>query len=160
MTKEATMSPFIFQSTLPRRERPFRILHTISIKYFNPRSREGSDFVPRYHRSMPQYFNPRSREGSDTTPPVTLKAPSISIHAPAKGATAYVNAQFAWSEISIHAPAKGATGIGLPQPNRISFQSTLPRRERHSSLLRLACSHAISIHAPAKGATVLHSFCF
>ena len=48
-----------------------------AIRYFNPRSREGSDVVP-LHRLLPrQNFNPRSREGSDgrlmTAAPVTSR---------------------------------------------------------------------------------------
>ena len=34
--------------------------------YFNPRSREGSDFGPADGRKGEVYFNPRSREGSDS----------------------------------------------------------------------------------------------
>ena len=33
------------------------------------------------------------------------------------------------------------------------FQSTLPRRERHSTMPRKTRGKRISIHAPAKGAT-------
>ena len=36
----------------------------------------------------------------------------------------------------------------------IRFQSTLPRRERQSSLTEFSCVLMISIHAPAKGATI------
>ena len=78
----------LFQSTLPRRERLFRLPESKRInKDFNPRSREGSDpksltvsqlsakfqsTLPRrerltlHHSSSAQaHFNPRSREGSD-----------------------------------------------------------------------------------------------
>ena len=34
-------------------------------RYFNPRSREGSDHLRRQLGPHPHYFNPRSREGSD-----------------------------------------------------------------------------------------------
>ena len=54
-----------FQSTLPRRERRKKMLLTSWETDFNPRSREGSDFVP--------YPN--------------INDSNISIHAPAKGAT-------------------------------------------------------------------------
>ena len=58
---------FLFQSTLPRRERP----------YYDMRGRVA-----------PKYFNPRSREGSDHLLEITKKLfKMISIHAPAKGAT-------------------------------------------------------------------------
>ena len=77
-----------FQSTLPRGERrylnprivvngtisihapargathPFRFLFPSS-RYFNPRSREGSDSPPLPVPAFLCYFNPRSREGSD-----------------------------------------------------------------------------------------------
>ena len=57
-------------------------------------------------------------------------------------------------KISIHAPAKGAT-LQLQQTMRrlSSFQSTLPRRERHDIGLPCSLEAVISIHAPAKGAT-------
>ena len=55
----------IFQSTLPRRERPFLSAGNADIRNFNPRSREGSDILL----------------GGD------CQRRGISIHAPAKGAT-------------------------------------------------------------------------
>ena len=57
-----------------------------------------------------RYFNPRSREGSDGSgkfAEVFIK--TISIHAPAKGATFRLCTASTSAEISIHAPAKGAT---------------------------------------------------
>ena len=77
-----------FQSALPRRER-LKLFHlcVLIFRYFNPRSREGSDatfssrpsfikisirapakgatFSCRVLVSRSPYFNPRSREGSD-----------------------------------------------------------------------------------------------
>ena len=81
----------VFQSTLPRGERPrpcCNYEHTdcnfnprsregsddsysdVRPAYtdFNPRSREGSDLSDLPVRSGRQYFNPRSREGSDEWP--------------------------------------------------------------------------------------------
>ena len=55
----------MFQSTLPRRERLYNILHTPLVVGFNPRSREGSDPF------LCAFFLHRV----------------VSIHAPAKGAT-------------------------------------------------------------------------
>ena len=77
-----------FQSTLPRRERHYDSMQWPGLKYFNPRSHEGSDGVlvmsaalvavfqstlPRRERqrdhaptkSTAHNFNPRSHEGSD-----------------------------------------------------------------------------------------------
>ena len=57
--------PKRFQSTLPRRERRFSFRYSLLRKYFNPRSREGSDEL---HADTGHKLD-------------------ISIHAPAKGAT-------------------------------------------------------------------------
>ena len=124
-----------FQSTLPRGERHKNHRDVCSDKrYFNPRSREGSDGTTRgwnitdlqFQSTLPrgerlysretysriQNFNPRSREGSDGTwRNFTRTTAEISIHAPARGATAS-NADIAKHlQISIHAPARGATDV-------------------------------------------------
>ncbi len=102
-----------------------------------------------------QNFNPRSREGSDfLRVPANMTGKQISIHAPARGATltlwlalrAVVKFQstlprgerhyeeifpLCVKRISIHAPARGATA-----PQRLCKSSG-----------------TISIHAPARGAT-------
>ena len=86
--------------------------------------------------------------------------PEISIHAPAKGATGVSPSHSRYMLISIHAPAKGATVTAdksdrreqnfnprsregsdplwvLRQTVQVSFQSTLPRRERRDGSSRL-----------------------
>ena len=105
--------------------------HVMQRGYFNPRSREGSDWTPPRPSAPQDYFNPRSREGSDILP----------------GNSCCV----------------------------MSFQSTLPRRERRGGTFdrdrnrdfnprsregsdadyvrKLEITYNISIHAPAKGAT-------
>ena len=104
-------------------------------------------------------FNPRSREGSDRNVLETIAFSNVSIHAPAKGATTTAAPAHSLPMVSIHAPAKGAT---LPRRATFvlqsQFQSTLPRRERHSwhGAHDLICR--VSIHAPAKGATVSNPF--
>ena len=58
-----------FQSTLPRRERHLsRKKRRAGTRYFNPRSREGSDQNKRSCLITYLHFNPRSREGSDGQP--------------------------------------------------------------------------------------------
>ena len=157
--KGATASAFIdnpvyavFQSTLPRRERPQPNSESTTILPFQstlPR-RERLNLDCPVQRTI--YFNPRSREGSDCLRVSLLTAPNISIHAPAKGATEFPSTVSALSQ----------------------FQSTLPRRERHfwpeifsastnfnprsregsdAFYNGLLNSGYISIHAPAKGAT-------
>ena len=79
-------------------------------KYFNPRSREGSDSVEYGMKWLQKNFNPRSREGSDLKRAfVDIEIDTISIHAPARGAT-----------------CRHSFGTGDGE-----FQSTLPRGERH-----------------------------
>ena len=46
-------------ATILTHVRPDRIF------YFNPRSREGSDWMADSYKHKPKDFNPRSREGSD-----------------------------------------------------------------------------------------------
>ena len=58
-----------FQSTLPRGERPTSRPGLTSASDFNPRSREGSDTSISIQEPFFQYFNPRSREGSDVSRP-------------------------------------------------------------------------------------------
>ena len=80
-----------FQSTLPRRERRSKSRLPSPFVNFNPRSREGSDYLPFAILHRPFYFNPRSREGSDSVIlAISAKPQIISIHAPAKGATAKI----------------------------------------------------------------------
>ena len=57
--------PIAFQSTLPRRERRGRVGGVGRLSHFNPRSREGSDSGVSDHGRHSNHFNPRSREGSD-----------------------------------------------------------------------------------------------
>ena len=144
-----------FQSTLPRGERHRQILYKevkfyISIhapargatqtalanlgchKYFNPRSREGSDnltrifiyYCDRFQSTLPRgerlhkpYRTWRLFPFQSTLPrgerPVLIQpwTPDIkiSIHAPARGATSFSFPIWLDSKISIHAPARGAT---------------------------------------------------
>ena len=46
----------IFQSTLPRRERPSAPPPCQTYQYFNPRSREGSDALPLDQSAVDQLF--------------------------------------------------------------------------------------------------------
>ena len=125
---------FLFQSSLPRGERPPFPLFCLPVV---------SD------------FNPRSREGSDTLPRSRFPSTVISILAPARGATACI---IGMSDcpivISILAPARGAT---LSQRFRtvtwLIFQSSLPRGERLYPLTVIYPLCTISILAPARGAT-------
>ena len=171
-----------FQSTLPRRERQHSLGTAFALSYFNPRSREGSDFIRLSNFSLLHlYFNPRSREGSDTTVSVPFDSSHNFNPRSREGSDGLFSKYCFHHIISIHAPAKGATWQVQRLKRVRKFQSTLPRRERPSCktklyflspnfnprsregsddyqllCLRIVC---ISIHAPAKGATLLRR-CF
>ena len=91
-TRKAAIQTYsgIFQSTLPRGERPYHPIATQATIDFNPRSREGSDLLV----------------------PSAVNWSIISIHAPARGATTIGLYSAIGFEISIHAPARGATASG------------------------------------------------
>ena len=97
-----------FQSALPRGERPTSSRWT----------------------STGRYFNPRSREGSDDDSFVKVGVSYISIRAPARGATSCRYVSVAKLIISIRAPARGATQISFACALFDRFQSALPRGER------------------------------
>ncbi len=113
----------------------------------------GATSQPPFRCCRMRYFNPRSREGSDLYVRLDGRQQVISIHAPARGATSrrqsgaiaghgYFNPRSREGSdrgsgspgrsaaISIHAPARGATPIRGGSYNNTSFQSTLPRGER------------------------------
>ena len=128
----------LFQSTLPRRERP--------------------DFAPKLSGTK-AFQSTLPRRERQKLPARMVPFRSISIHAPAKGATIHQSKSTHYCIISIHAPAKGATGKGsvsisitlrisihapakgatiafsLSSKDIAEFQSTLPRRERRRILL-------------------------
>ena len=148
----------IFQSTLPRGERPSAERLGGVLWDFNPRSHEGSDLLWSGYRT---------------------KLRDISIHAPTRGATSISSVTDPVFIISIHAPTRGATPCRQKKSSMQIFQSTLPRGERPSAE-RLGGvlwdfnprSHEgsdllwsgyrtklrdISIHAPTRGATSISS---
>ena len=147
------------------------------LNYFNPRSRGGSDIAVRFTCTSISGFQstlPRRERQIDhaerqyierfqSTLPrrerrqlVAGRAVGghISIHAPAEGATSAPFTKMELTTISIHAPAEGATSWHRKSIRHKRFQSTLPRRERHSFKYCSRVIHSISIHAPAEGATL------
>ena len=125
---------YIFQSTLPRRERP-------------PMHPQSAAFPFLFQSTLPRRERP-SEHGN------FFKIMNISIHAPTKGATNTKPFLFNVSHISIHAPTKGATrnvrrcGRNTSDFNPRSHEGSDEMMEmRHDRVLN------ISIHAPTKGAT-------
>ena len=121
---------------------------------FNPRSRMGSDGIPKSPPSSTTCFNPRSRMGSDGKMRKYFLDLGVSIHAPVWGATAWksrgvgnlpcFNPRSRMGSddmakgiivisipVSIHAPVWGATTRSTSLYFKfIWFQSTLPYGER------------------------------
>ena len=168
----------IFQSTLPRGERPGAVPYIpTSSTYFNPRSREGSDYtdwglrgvakifqstLPRGERPQRIQFGRLLRTFQSTLPrgerllssDPLLVSDSISIHAPARGATSRVIYSaircFYFNPRSREGSDAGLT-VATALINKISIHA--PARGATSIFqLVLPCSF-ISIHAPARGAT-------
>ena len=123
-----------FQSTLPREERHIIPINGAFVSYFNPRSHERSDSKSNHYFVLFLYFNPRSHERSDICLNIFALLLNISIHAPTRGATGIVLTVNMIFVISIHAPTRGATC---------------------DDVLTLI-SDKISIHAPTRGATLLY----
>ena len=143
-----------FQSTLPRRERRLCCGYYIEHIYFNPRSREGSDYNFFERVCDIFHFNPRSREGSDGDRPERCE-PTDNFNPRSREGSDQDQRMTEVQEIyiSIHAPAKGATESDRSCWGLTEFQSTLPRRERRIPKATKYGFNNISIHAPAKGAT-------
>ena len=120
----------VFQSTLPRGERPWRDDVAAAILSFNPRSHVGSD-----RPSLWKCCRIR-----------------VSIHAPTWGATGELHEVTDMADVSIHAPTWGATLRFFHSVCSFLFQSTLPRGERHDVTI-MAVKEEVSIHAPTWGAT-------
>ena len=85
--KSSSSSGLLFQSTLPRGERLMLGGTYEHEKAFQSTLPRGERRIQVSHcRRLPN-FNPRSREGSDTAFGLSPKIYNISIHAPARGAT-------------------------------------------------------------------------
>ena len=100
----------LFQSTLPRRERQSLEIYLILLCNFNPHSHEGSD--KDHHNDLQSVvdFNPHSHEGSDSH---TIQSAII---------VTYFNP---------HSHEGSDVHHIVPISTDYTFQSTLPRRERH-----------------------------
>ena len=120
-----------FQSTLPRRERqllelPRHFLFCISIHA----PAKGAT-LHRINTGISVHISIHApAKGATESSILFIFFSCISIHAPAKGATLLTFAITFLPHISIHASAKGATKFCISLSAIVSFQSTLPRRER------------------------------
>ena len=82
-------------------------------QYFNPRSREGSDEITVAQKRALENFNPRSREGSDQTPNRLSVSSSNFNPRSREGSDTIMPYAVGPNSISIHAPVKGATPYSL-----------------------------------------------
>ncbi len=125
------------------------------MRYFNPRSREGSD--PGSAAAWPpgcrfQSTLPRGERHDD--PSEVERLVSISIHAPARGATRPIRPAHRPGPFQSTLPRGERLYRSLPSEMIVRFQSTLPRGERLHPGDILDPLPKISIHAPARGATL------
>ena len=86
------LTTIIFQSTLPRgeRRRYFRLIYNFFL-FQSTLPRGERQHLPACILHIRMYFNPRSREGSDFSFSFPLLPLVISIHAPARGATSILS---------------------------------------------------------------------
>ena len=100
----------LFQSTLPRGERHTFSGNTICANYISIHApTRGATANGCNVDCNIRYFNPRSHEGSDCIHDKSRKDHDISIHAPTRGATRLQLFWLVHTLISIHAPTRGAT---------------------------------------------------
>ena len=100
----------LFQSTLPRRERPDAVHRRASKQYFNPRSREGSDAIRMHKTNHPNTFQS------------TLPRRERLLRRDAVAASRIFQSTLPRRERH--------SGLSFRSSSLYIFQSTLPRRER------------------------------
>ena len=127
----------LFQSTLPREERRIAPTSVRPHKNFNPRSHERSDMKSLDTHSYDSEFQSTLPREERHTGDIIYMQDSISIHAPTRGATTMAFIMSKGGKISIHAPTRGATSYGCD----IDIETE------------------ISIHAPTRGATSQNCLC-
>ena len=101
----------LFQSTLPRRERPETNRNYMrTCINFNPHSHEGSDIPTTVNVLYIGYFNPHSHEGSDENLSTKRSvASTFQSTLPRRERLCHNYITPLYSSISIHTPTKGAT---------------------------------------------------
>ena len=123
----------VFQSTLPRRERPYfpmiffdapRISIHAPTKGATAALNASHQHDIRFQSTLPR----RERRLSASDP--SGRNP-ISIHAPTKGATIKAGALGGYIEFQSTLPRRERLRIRQQKRSKNEFQSTLPRRERH-----------------------------
>ncbi len=106
---------FLFQSTLPCRERHGQYNPLAWLCYFNPRSRAGSDHIITHRQSKINISIHAPVQGATIVIILAYIVSTISIHAPVQGATIEIKDGIYNYVISIHAPVQGATFGEIPR---------------------------------------------
>ena len=121
----------MFQSTLPRGERPpARILSAIFLRFQSTLPR-GERLVKRGQFNLNNYVSIHAPTwGATRALYFCLTLHTVSIHAPTWGATLSIHPYLCSVDVSIHAPTWGATAMPAAKVPVYVFQSTLPRGER------------------------------
>ena len=149
-----TAAQLVFQSTLPRRERPDNTsVPRIHPHHFNPRSREGSDSVLLHLRTSHSDFNPRSREGSDIRSGRGGQAVAHFNPRSREGSDAYSSAF--WRVITNFNPRsrEGSDNSSSHSCRQIKNFNPRSREGSDGDQAVFTPVSVISIHAPVKGAT-------
>ena len=164
---------YVFQSTLPRRERHRYRVYNRNARFISIHApTQGATVDPDNSLFSSLNFNPRSHAGSDIDDWTTFNmARFISIHAPTQGATTCYGKNICkWEDFNprSHAGSDGKphsgtdvdtyfnprshagsdTSSDIIHISQFVFQSTLPRRERPQGECALNYVCFISIHAP------------
>ncbi len=124
------------------------------IKYFNPRSRTGSDQTDCGSYRPAIYFNPRSRTGSDVKKQLNESKVLFQSTLPHGERRNERGGSKAVGAISIHAPARGATTDRGGHWSAVRNFNPRSRTGSDVSTSPILVAYSISIHAPARGATI------
>ena len=122
----------LFQSTLPRGERQSVRGYACGYRSFNPRSHEGSDAIPVFESWGYEVFQSTLPRGERPQPPCPGSRHPLFQSTLPRGERRLRSTQ-----------------IFLQK----SFQSTLPRGERRMLICTIPLMLEVSIHAPTRGAT-------
>ena len=146
---------FQFQSTLPQGERRYSVNALYIFRYFNPRSRKGSDALAAQAAATWIAFQSTLPQGERL--PGIFVLPSANLFQ----STLPQGERPGYS--GMRSDGKSRFQSTLPQGERLTealtgytvygFQSTLPQGERRQPQAGYREGHKISIHAPARGAT-------
>ena len=120
----------LFQSTLPREERPYPLVSYLINLLFQSTLPREERLCQRIINMVLGYFNPRSHERSDGIVLTVNMIFVISIHAPTRGATMPCTSNVIKLNFNPRSHERSDIKIIICLSNRMIFQSTLPREER------------------------------